>query len=146
MMETKICKKCGYEKIIDDFPTRSDELGKRRGTCKECQNEYQRRYQVEHRERCEALRGVSRAKYREQIKARKKRYRKAHALRQAIGVHVTGRCTICGVVGHMILHHQDYNEPQMVDSLCQRCHMRVHAAVHELKRIAVRDSSLALAV
>ena len=40
---TKICRVCGEEKLLDEFPIRSD-TGKRRNECKQCKKDYLKKY------------------------------------------------------------------------------------------------------
>ena len=44
-MEKKVCSKCGEEKMITEFNFRDKELNIRRCNCRECQHEYNRKYQ-----------------------------------------------------------------------------------------------------
>lgn len=49
-MKTKICKKCGKEKPLEDFVVRSDN-GKHRNECKECTAKFQEQYRKENKEK-----------------------------------------------------------------------------------------------
>lgn len=144
-MAKKKCKKCGEVKPITEFrdvPRNSD--GKA-NDCRECYNEYQRRYSAEHYDRVTELRKKSEERNHDKRLARRKMYVRRYPLKQAGLLHVTGRCLICGQTGWVRLHHQDYNKPTEVDALCQSCHMRVHAAVRELIQAATDGNQLAIA-
>ena len=64
----------------------------------------------------------------EMIKRRAK-----HKVKIAIagGVLHPSDCVLCGEP-YEVAHHQDYSKPLVVDWLCKKCHLRVHAVVGEL--------------
>lgn len=144
-MEMKVCSKCKVEKPVGEFGLRRDSRDGRRGECRECAAAYQRRYQVEHKERCHTKRQVSNDRNRVRIRERNTGYPKRHVYNPGSHMAVTGRCAICNYFGRLELHHEDYSQPKDVDGLCPSCHKRVHAAVRELVRIAQKDMPVALA-
>jgi hypothetical protein len=50
-MKTKICIKCNVEKNLDEFCKGKKYADGRRGTCKECHNEYIRKYHHKNKEK-----------------------------------------------------------------------------------------------
>ena len=59
-----LCKSCGAEKEIDDFPVRNDRSGRLRPYCKTCSNSSQRARYVSHRKNNPFLHRCTRAKSR----------------------------------------------------------------------------------
>lgn len=49
------------------------------------------------------------------------------------------QCSICKTLpmfGRLVAHHQNYNEPLIVDWLCDLCHKRVHLTVSAVIGVA----------
>jgi len=70
-METKICKKCGIEKPIENFRQKKNQLGKYYlySYCKQCETIYTREYIKQHyKERYKQIRKASDKRYRENHK------------------------------------------------------------------------------
>ncbi len=126
-METKICTKCGDEKDVGQFPKDKKCVGGRKARCRECISAYHRTYRATHYEHVRAL---------EQASQSKRVRRRPYVPHLVHSLTITAACAICREVRPLHLHHEDYSQPNTVDGLCVRCHMRVHAAVRALKRIA----------
>lgn len=52
MNMTKVCKKCGVEKALEEFAVDSNGKFGRKGRCKECQNVYAREYRQKNKAKC----------------------------------------------------------------------------------------------
>lgn len=71
-METKICSKCGIEKEITEFIKRPNS-DKYYGTCKQCKNEYAKKYRIE---KAEQISKQRKQYYRDNIEIMKERSHK----------------------------------------------------------------------
>ena len=93
---------------------------------------YSRRYYEEHREEISARMRKYRQKNKEEISKKKREYYKAHQkecnARKIAGrkVKLKEQCQICGSVENLERHHPDYDQTLNVQTLCGRCHQRLH--------------------
>lgn len=136
-METKICFKCGKEKILDDFYKHSQMADGHVNKCKECnkadvQENYDknRLHYVEYeKERCQRPdRKQNAVEY--QRKRRRKnpeKYLANQLAERAIksGKLTKGACEICGSE-KVEAHHDDYYKPLEVRWLCRKHHLELH--------------------
>ncbi len=124
-METKICNRCGQEKPIVEFPMRS-KGGSRGKGCKNCQSIYYRKWYSEG--------GRQRAtNYGDVIciwrRNHKDACRAVDVVRFAILRGDVARpleCSICGRVGRISGHHDDYGKPLEILWVCSSCHKKIH--------------------
>lgn len=75
-METRICKKCGLEKNINDFSIyhKKNKLYFR-GSCKQCMKEYSQKYQKDNREELNKKRKIYKEKNKEMYEKYKIKYK-----------------------------------------------------------------------
>lgn len=118
----KVCSKCGREKSVFEF--RQCGKGHRRGDCKDCCSEYEKR-----------IKGTSR-------KNRYSGWRKNHPEKRLVNsrlqmavargkINKPSFCQICKQpMGKVDLcgHHYDYNKPFEVIWVCRKCHSKIHNA------------------
>ena len=156
MPETKVCKKCGEEKSVDDFYRNKTYADGLQGKCKACEKACHAEYYASHtaaeRARIRAWhaahRGylakksaIRREGRREQDRIYRAEYRrlnpdKCTAYDRAKEARRTGKlvprpCEICGITENINGHHDDYSKPLDVRWLCASHHRLLHA---ELKR------------
>jgi hypothetical protein len=62
-MLSKICKKCGVEKSLDDYYIHNGMKDKHLNTCKKCDNKKTREYQIEHKDQMAKYSEKYRLKY-----------------------------------------------------------------------------------
>jgi len=60
-----------------------------------------------------------------------KKYRKNHpnqivAQQQAQKIKLKNECEVCGTTENLQRHHWDYNQPMLINTLCQQCHTIQH--------------------
>ena len=133
---TRKCKWCQIEKSIEDFyrdRSYKDGVG-RSYSCKQCAMDYQRKYNVENREKVT-------------IASRKKRRRIKEILIKENG----GQCIMCGYnkyAGALEFHHKDPSKKDFHVSqtginkarkeiekcilVCSNCHMELHGGIISL--------------
>lgn len=160
-METKICKKCGKEKPINDFYKHKEMSDGHLNFCKECVKAREAKYRLSHIEHIrEYDRNRPNAKERGQkqrIKVKQnstkyKRYcelkniwaklnkfkRNAHskvlrAIKSGILIRPT-YCQICGKDNCKIEgHHYDYSKPLDIIWVCTECHGKLHRKYNKLE-------------
>lgn len=153
-MKTKICKKCGKEKSINDFYAHKEMSDGHLSFCKECvrkrviehrQNnierirEYDRNRPNARERRIKEIQAIKKnaqryKKYKEQKKEwakRNKNKRNAHnkikrALQKGV-ILKPDKCQICGKTNCNIQgHHYDYTKPLNVLWVCCECHGKLH--------------------
>lgn len=140
----KICKKCKKEHPIENFHRHKGFADGRRCTCKDCANEYQKKYYSENKEehiaRCIEWHRENREAYNKiQLKYRNKKKRfltnwksdgklrlsAQKTLNFAIfngEVKKSECCQICGINSDKLeAHHYDYTTPLKVTWLCDAC-------------------------
>jgi hypothetical protein len=120
----------------------------RHAFCKECgrlkyENEgglaYHQQWRASHLEKCrEANReyfktvGGKRARSNGVLRHQKKYVERSHA-RQKAWRHrdelLKDACEICGSTKDLMLHHPDYSQPLLVQTLCQSCHQKIPAVI-----------------
>lgn len=157
-MKTKVCRKCGQEKSIDDFYVHKQMSDGHLNICKECTK---KRIEIHRKNNIEKIREYDRNRpnvcdryeknkiYRqnntEKIKQYKRKWKtknkeKVNAenkLRRAIiagKVNKPEKCEICGKITKLEAHHQDYSQPLKVQFLCMTCHKLEHKKLNEEKR------------
>jgi len=68
-----------------------------------------------------------REKHQEQMKCYRQNHpERMHARNKARWVPIGEKCAICGATDHLERHHPDYSKPDVVITLCKRCHVNVH--------------------
>jgi len=131
-MESKLCKKCGTVKTLDEFYVSKKAKDGHMYRCKECCLNY---YLV-NRDRIAANKrwpAHKKAMARVDAASRKRhpdRYRARDAVSNAVrdGRLVRQPCEVCGEVkAHG--HHDDYSKPLDVRWLCRKHHLEVHGKV-----------------
>jgi hypothetical protein len=45
-------------------------------------------------------------------------------------------CGLCGRIGDMVAHHEDYREPNLIVWVCRKCHGERHTAINKLSNIS----------
>lgn len=112
--KARCCKKCNTEKVVDEFPTRTN--GKNEYTCLACcrkrnrQNYQDNKEYFRKRDNVYDIKVFARQKLRKAVK-------KGRIERQP--------CEVCGAE-NVHGHHEDYNEPLKVNWLCPKHHAEVH--------------------
>ena len=131
-MSSKICKRCGTEKLHDEF-YKSD------SSCKECRKFLVRKYRDENCEKVKAYdRERGKLQHRKErciVNTRKRRkdpdgYMTAHnAVARALRKGFIERkpCCMCGTTEKIHAHHDDYFKPLEVMWLCVTHHKARHA-------------------
>lgn len=155
MEETKVCTKCGTVKPITEFWITDKERGYRRGPCKECDKEHQRRQYADN------------AEFRRKAKENSARWQKANprgyesqrrsSLKYIYGLTVQqwdamleaqgGKCALCGSEDHGRRAFDGRFKRFMVDHchktgrvrglLCHTCNVRVGAYEKLLDQIGI---------
>lgn len=143
-MESKVCFKCGIEKLMDEFYKHPSMGDGRLGKCKQCTKrdvtsnrsanvEYYRQYDQKRSSSAERL--VHLAKNCKQWRGRNPRKYAAHLLvNNAVRAGKLKRefCVICGAKAHA--HHDNYDYPLDVMWLCAVHHSERHK---ELKKLGI---------
>jgi len=128
----KICKKCGVEKLLDQFSKDRSTRDGLRGYCKDCGRQYWKAHSRENRDKLNAAERNRRAENPKKIRARvQKSY-----LKNTFGMTVQdrdsmiaaqgGKCAICQDVFissfHTHIDHAHGSDPVIVRGiLCSRC-------------------------
>ena len=135
----KICNKCGAEKVAVDFVKDHRIKSGLGGWCKDCAQQYHRRYQQSDRgkeahkkaqrkfKRSKKGRATQqrkdvkyRTKYPEKIKAR---HVVSHAIRDG-KLKRPSTCEFCKEKRFVHGHHEDYSKPLDITWLCRECHRK----------------------
>ena len=152
-MTTKMCKKCGAEKELTEFYKHPKMADGHLNICKECIKVYATTYrktniekikeydrhrpnqkerylkQKEQREN-DVFKKETYLKSKKEWDARNRHKKNAHTVvRRAIKsgkITKPDRCQICGKVGEVQAHHEDYNKPLEVIFVCSNCHGMIH--------------------
>lgn len=160
-METKICKKCGKEKSINDFYVHKEMADGHLSFCKECVKkrvaehrqknierirEYDRNRINQKERRIKEIEAIKKnperyKKYKEQQNSwakRNKNKRNAHnklkRVLQKGSIIKPNNCQICGKTNCLIYgHHYDYNKPLDVIWVCSECHGKLHRKYNKLE-------------
>ncbi|MDI6754729.1 MAG: hypothetical protein QME78_10100 [Thermodesulfobacteriota bacterium] len=139
------CTKCNEWRVIDFFCPSCWNNG---GPCRPCsakdKKEWRKRNQEKHKEYNTNYQKNYYLNNRKKIKVRKSSYYGLHKkeiravamLNYAISTGKLmrpGNCSICGVSGIIIGHHDDYDKPLEVRWVCRSCHNYIHERQYELK-------------
>lgn len=65
-------------------------------------------------------------KYNNKIKDDPEYKRKELIWIKARKVPIGSNCEICGSIKNLIRHHEDYNKPLEIRTLCKTCHRKIH--------------------
>ena len=132
-METKTCRKCKQEKLMTEFSKKKGKL--LQSQCKSCKALYYREWYRSN--------GRKRSKnYMEAILVWQKNHRIVnnvgnkvfHALRTGRLVKALS-CIICGKVGKINAHHDNYSKPFDILWVCSSCHKKIHLGLLEKESI-----------
>lgn len=157
-MKTKVCRKCGEEKPIEEYYVHKQMTDGHLNICKECTKkrvaihrqkniekikEYDRnrpnkadryktnrKYHKENAEKCKQY----------QKKWRRENRKKVNAEGKALRAIKTGKllkpdkCEKCGAITNLEAHHPDYSQPLKVQFLCMNCHKSEHKKTNEKMR------------
>jgi 5-methylcytosine-specific restriction endonuclease McrA len=66
-METKVCKKCGYEKALNEFSNDSKKLDGLFNTCKECEKERRSKWDTKNKEQIKSVRHKYNMEHKQEI-------------------------------------------------------------------------------
>lgn len=161
-MQTKKCKKCGEEKLLDEFYKHKEMLDGHLNVCKECKKSYSNQYRTDNIEKVmeydrnrpnklersiankERLKSDS-EKYQAYIQSQKE-WDKANRIKKNCHLKVKRAiekgllikpkiCTYCGKNEKLQAHHIDYNKPLEVLFLCDKCHKEIHKQIREQERL-----------
>ena len=163
-MQTKKCKKCGEEKILDEFYKHKQTADGYFNICKECK----RKESLLHRElNLEKVKEYDRnrpnklersiankkrlkdnpEKYKNYVQNQKE-WDKKNRIKKNCHLKVKRaiekgllikpkKCTHCGAIEKLQAHHVDYNKPLEVLFLCDKCHKEIHKQIREEQRLLV---------
>lgn len=150
---SRVCKKCGTERPLEQFVKDARKKNGRGGTCMDCRRAYHRTWQSQPKARSKRLKyqranaeqhAESSRRYRrnrpDQVYASAKRWQQANpekrkaqtALNNAVrdGRVIKRPCEVCGnkkADGH----HDDYSKPLQVRWLCHKHHLELEHAMAE---------------
>jgi hypothetical protein len=138
-----ICKRCGEEKNIIDFPVCSKKKNGEnyyRKVCKVCYCDSVHKWNKENNDKHNANARKSYMNHKDETLHKVKVYRmnnpqKKHAVNLINSNIRSGSiirlksCEICGNGGNIQGHHPDYNEPLRVVWVCVSCHRKIHLAL-----------------
>jgi hypothetical protein len=146
-METKVCRKCGERKPLDEFYEHPQMADGHLNQCKACKRAYQKRYREEHhKEICEYDRQRAQTEQRKQYALERERARRREnpeKYQARTAVHNALRdgkitkpdaCEDCGDTEKALQgHHEDYSKPLDVKWLCFQCHRARHGQIVEIE-------------
>lgn len=125
MMENKICSKCEELKSTSEFHRDNHLKSGFRSSCKECTKvtEVTRTWRRNNKERRrkylnEYMR-VYKKKHPKKVKARALANTNAHIVKGSC-------CEQCQSLKDLQMHHEDYDKPLEVVTLCVPCHRKIH--------------------
>ena len=157
-MKTKVCKKCGEEKPIEEYYVHKQMADGHLNICKECTK---KRVAIHRENNLEKIREYDRnrpnkeeryVKHKEYVKNNRKRVNeaklnwkkrnkdKANAyvkVNRAIEKGILKKpikCELCGEKTELYAHHTDYSQPLKVIFLCDKCHKIEHKKINEKMR------------
>ena len=157
-MKTKVCKKCGEEKPIEEYYVHKQMADGYLNICKECTK---KRVAIHRENNLEKIREYDRnrpnkeeryVKHKEYVKNNRKRVNEAKSnwkkrnkdkanayvkVNRAIEKGILKKpikCELCGEKTELYAHHTDYSQPLKVIFLCDKCHKIEHKKINEKMR------------
>jgi len=145
-MQNNVCNKCRKRKSIDDFSWRNKTANKKLETCKQCYNEYRRKYYDEHKQEEKQKVNTRRVKIRNELIDKLVNYLKRHP------------CVDCGEKDPVVLHFDHIRdkttkvswmlrdlyswekiikEIQKCEVRCANCHMRKTARDFNWRKLRI---------
>ena len=137
--QMKRCVNCGEVKLLSEFFAAAGGPYGLRGSCKECDRKYQRRYRQKNRRLLREKQRQFQVDNEAAIHSRQQTYHRLHpekaaarcAVRDAFraGKLMKGMCEVHGAdcTGEVEAHHDDYSKPLDVRWVCVSAHHRLHA-------------------
>ena len=157
-MKTKVCRKCGKEKPIEEYYVHKQMADGHLNICKECTK---KRVAIHRENNLEKIKEYDRnrpnkleryelnkkyhQKNKEKVKEHQKKWRrknreKINAESKVLRAIIAGRlikpekCENCGTITKLEAHHPDYSQPLKVQFLCMNCHKAEHKKINEKMR------------
>ena len=148
-MNTRICSKCGQEKLLEEFDVNKTKPFGRAYRCKECRRKYDKEHsrrerakdpkkktQVANWHHSEHGKKMSRLARARRFAVNKEKYKAKEMIERLVNKGVIKRqpCEICGETNGQG-HHPDYSKPFEVVWLCQKHHSEFHRESGHYARI-----------